>query len=48
MREGIGAEHRQRNSRHAHLFRQPLAETHIIEIGNRAVIRQQEVGSFTG
>ena len=48
MREGIGAEHRQRDGRHTHLFRQPLAETHVVQIGNRAVVGQQEIGPFTG
>ena len=47
MREGIGAEHRQRNSRHAHLRRQPPAKADVVQIGNRAVVRQQEVGPFT-
>ena len=46
MRKRIGAEHRQWNSGHADFFCQPLAETDIIQIGNGAVVSQQEVRPF--
>ena len=48
MRERIGAEDGERDRRHPDFGRQPAAEADVVKIGNGAVVRQQEIGPFTG
>ena len=48
MRERIGAEDGERDRRHADLSGPPAAEADIVKIGDGAVVRQQEIGPFTG
>ena len=48
VRERIGAEDGERDRRYPDFGRQPAAEADIVKIGDGAIVRQQEIGPFTG